>query len=90
MAFLVRVESLEFSFCGYGSPDLQLSDRHEIVLRKSNFVSHRTLAVGCDAAAIDFPREMINKLQDPRIEGILEIIALEEFALDFTPAVDFE
>jgi len=89
MAFVIKVNEIEFSFTGYGSPDLQLSDSQEIVLRKSNFASSRTLAILSDAAAIDLPRFLIRKLQDPQCKGDLEIIAISEHAREKIPALEF-
>lgn len=39
-------------------------DRNEIVIRKSSFVSDRTLGVESHKAAIDLPRSFVKKIQD--------------------------
>jgi len=44
-----------------------------MVIRKSDFISDRTLAVRADAAARDLPRGMVRALKDPRTVGRLEI-----------------
>ena len=49
-------------------------------MRKSEFVSPRTAAVFCNAAAIDVPRKIIEKLQDPKAVGTLSLTAVEEYA----------
>jgi hypothetical protein len=56
-----------------GDPRLELSHPHDIVIRKSDFISGRTLAVHADAAAKDVPREMVELLKDPETRGRLEI-----------------
>jgi hypothetical protein len=56
-----------------GDPRLELSHPHDMVVRRSDFVSDRTLAVGADFAARDLPRTLIGKLKDPRTVGVLEI-----------------
>jgi len=89
MAFVIRVEELDFSFLGFGSKSLHLSDPHEIVLRKSDYASSRTLAIRCTAAAVDLPREMILRLQDPDSKGELEIIAVDEYFREELPVVEF-
>ncbi|HUI23752.1 MAG TPA: DUF371 domain-containing protein [Nitrososphaerales archaeon] len=63
-AFEVRAE---------GDPRLELSHPKDIVIRRSDFVSDRTLAVHADAAAKDVPREMVRLLRDPCTLGRLEI-----------------
>ena len=49
-----------------GSPYLVFTHRMEMVLRKSGFVSDRTLAVHADKAAKDISRELVEKLKNPR------------------------
>jgi len=77
LEFEITVGNLSFHFTGFGFPDLELSDPREIVLRKSDFLSPRTLAIGCDAAAVDVPREIIHLLSDPATIGTIQISAQE-------------
>jgi hypothetical protein len=65
--------SLSFEVRASGDPRLELSNPHEMVIRRSDFVSDRTLAVHADAAARDIPREMVRLLKDPATVGRLEI-----------------
>ncbi len=74
----ITVKHLNFVFYGSGNSELQLTDPMEMVFRKSGFISSRTIALQCDAAAIDLPREMIHLLQDPNTIGSLQIDALSE------------
>lgn len=77
LAFEIKVVDTSFAFVGRGRRELGLTDKHELVLRRSDFVSDRTAAVSCDAAAIDLPRKMIELLQDRRARGALTISALD-------------
>ena len=65
LRFVITVKNLKFVFSGSGSSELQLTHPSEIVFRKSDFISARTIALHCDAAAVDLPREMIRLLQIP-------------------------
>ena len=56
-----------------GDPRLTLSDPHDLVVRKSEYISGRTLAVGADASSRDMPREMVRLLKNPATRGRLEI-----------------
>jgi uncharacterized protein len=56
-----------------GDPRLTLSDPHEMVIRKSNFISDRTVAVNADAASRNIPRNLVRLLKNPATEGRLEI-----------------
>lgn len=46
-----------------GSPLLTLSDARSIVIRKSDFIDGRTLAIGADKAAADLPRDLVSCLR---------------------------
>jgi hypothetical protein len=62
-----------FEIIGKGHKDLVLSHSNDIVIRKSNFVCPRTLAVRCNKASNSIPRKMIKLLQDPNSKGIFAI-----------------
>lgn len=49
-----------------GSPQLTLTHPNEMVIRKSDFASDRTLAVHADKAAKDLSRMLVEKLKNPR------------------------
>lgn len=62
-----------FGFTAEGDRGLELSHPHDMVIRKSRFVSGRTLAVGASAAARDIPRSIVSKLRNSKTVGTLEI-----------------
>jgi uncharacterized protein len=66
VAILIEVNSLKWQINACGSPKLTLKDPKEIVIRKSDFASDRTLAVCADKASLDMPREMVEKLKNPK------------------------
>ncbi len=72
--FSIKVEKYEFIVEGRGGKELTLTHREDIVIRKSDFASPRTLAVKCDKASDLLPREMVTLLQDPQTRGIFTII----------------
>ena len=72
--FSIRVAEHEFIVEGQGHPDLLLSHKEDIVIRKSDFISPRTLAVRCDKASDLLPLEMVTLLQDPNTKGTFTII----------------
>lgn len=71
----MRVRSESFTVEGRGSRGLTFTDPHEIVVRKSGFVSGRTLMVYSNKAAADIPRRMVKLLQDPAETVRIEISA---------------
>jgi hypothetical protein len=74
VTFLIKVGKHEFRVEGNGNENLTLSHVEDIVIRKSNFVCPRTLAVNCDKASDLIPREMVALLQDPKTQGTFAII----------------
>ena len=48
-----------------GSPKLILTHLTDMVIRKSEYVCSRTLAVHADKAAQDLPRDLVEKLKKP-------------------------
>lgn len=62
----VEADGLKEQIHAQGNPHLPLSHTTEIVLRKSNFLSDRTLGVHADKAAKELSRELVKKLQNPK------------------------
>ncbi|MGC8555748.1 MAG: DUF371 domain-containing protein [Conexivisphaera sp.] len=75
LAFELRVGGLSFRFEGWGSSGLELSDATSMVIRRSAFLSPRTVAIRSTAAAADVPREIVAELRKGR-RGLLLIRAL--------------
>jgi hypothetical protein len=71
--FSIKVGDEEFVMDGKGHPDLILSHTEDIVIRKSDFVCPRTLAIKCDKASDLLPRSMVKLLQDPKTIGTFTI-----------------
>jgi len=55
----------------------EFSDEHEIVIRKSNFLSDRTLGINASKAVLDLDRKLVDKLKNPKVIGKVEIIGLK-------------
>ena len=69
----VLVGGLQHVVRARGDPGLELSNPHEIVIRKSSFISDRTLAIHADGAARDLPRQIVRMLTNPAVSGRIEI-----------------
>jgi hypothetical protein len=69
----IEVPPESFVVRASGSSLLSLEDSHEIVLRKTEFISPRTLAIRADAAAKDIPRRIVENLRSPDCRGLLRI-----------------
>ena len=73
IVFSILVNGDIFEINGEGHKDLKLTHPSDIVLRKSNYVCPRTLAINCDKSSDDIPRKMIRYLQNPKTKGIFKI-----------------
>ena len=58
----------------YGDPNLQFTHPTDLVVRKSNYICGRTLAIRANKAAIDFSRKFIEKLKSPSQEVKITIM----------------
>jgi hypothetical protein len=67
----IEADSVVDEIHAFGSPRLLLSHSKDIVMRKSDYVCSRTLAIGADKAAVDLSRELIKKLKDPKHEATI-------------------
>ena len=76
VSFRLAVGPESFSVAARGDPRLTLSHPRDIVLRKSEFISDRTVAIGANFAARDIPRRMVERLRSPKAVGILELEVL--------------
>jgi hypothetical protein len=73
ITFSIRVGKHEFVLEGKGHPDLILTHSEDIVIRKSDFICPRTLAIKCDKASDLLPRDMVSLLQNPKTKGTFTI-----------------
>ncbi|MFL6323794.1 MAG: DUF371 domain-containing protein [Nitrososphaeraceae archaeon] len=69
----IMVGNKSFKINGFGNKRLLLLSKHDIVIRKTNFICERTMAIRCDKASYDIPRDLIFSLQNPETKGIFRI-----------------
>ena len=69
LTVLIEAGGISEEIHAYGSPRLGLSHPTDIVVRKSDYVCSRTLAVRADKAAVNLSRELVEKLKDPKQEA---------------------
>jgi hypothetical protein len=63
----------KFTFRARGSSGLVLHSNREMVIRKSDYLCERTLAIKADASAMEIPRAIVERLRDPECRGLLRI-----------------
>lgn len=73
----LRVGPYEFTVEGRGDPRLTFQHDTDLVVRKSAFISHRTLMIHSDKSSMDIPRDMVRMLQDPKNIVTVEISVID-------------
>lgn len=73
LLIIIEVHEHSFEVNARGASALTLESHDEMVIRKSTFISPRTLALKADAAAKDIPRAMVESLRKPETRGLLKI-----------------
>jgi hypothetical protein len=63
LTITIEVDGLQEQIIAFGSPKLILTHSTDMVIRKSNYVCSRTLAIHADKAASDLSRELVQKLK---------------------------
>jgi hypothetical protein len=73
----LRIEARDRSevIRGRGSGKLTLDHPNDIVVRKSNYVCHRTIMILADKSALDLDREFVRILGDSRTRIQIELVA---------------
>jgi hypothetical protein len=66
LAILIEAGRISAQVQAYGAEQLSLAYPTDAVVRKSDYVCSRTLAVRADKAAIDLPRALVQKLKNPK------------------------
>lgn len=64
LTILIETEDLIEEIHASGSPKLVLSHPTDIVVRKSDYICNRTLAIHADKASKDLARAFVEKLKD--------------------------
>ena len=74
LAILIEADGLTEQINAYGSPKLVLTSPTDMVIRKSDYICNRTLAIHADKAANDLPRALVQKLKDTKQEVKVTLI----------------
>ena len=65
LTILIEAGGIAERVTAHGNAHLTLVHPTEIVVRKSNYICSRTLAVKADKASADLPRDLVEKLKNP-------------------------
>ena len=66
LTLLIEAGGIQAQVQAHGTQQLSLTHSTDAVLRKSDYVCSRTLAVSADKAANDLPRALVEKLKNPQ------------------------
>ncbi len=76
ITIIVEVEGDVEIVKAFGSPYLMFAHPAEMVVRKSNYVCGRTIAIKATKAACDLSREIVRKLQNPEQKVKITLISM--------------
>jgi hypothetical protein len=62
---VLEVDRHRFEVDGRGAKGLTFSNPQDLVIRKSDFISDRTLMICSTKAAVDIPRNLVRLLKNP-------------------------
>jgi uncharacterized protein len=84
LTILLEAGGLTQQINAYGSPKLILSHPTDIVIRKSDYISDRTLAIQADKSSNDLPRAFVEKLKNSKqIVNITLIVRYLHVAVEY-------
>ncbi|HSQ48884.1 MAG TPA: DUF371 domain-containing protein [Candidatus Deferrimicrobiaceae bacterium] len=69
----LEVDGLKGEITAFGSPELKLNHPNDLVIRKSEFISDRTLAVKADKSSGDLSKAVVEKLKNPKQQVTLTL-----------------
>jgi len=73
----IEIDGEEETVTAWGNPKLLLTHPTDLVVRKSNYVCNRTLAIHADKAASDLSRKLVEKLRNPNQKVKITLTAEE-------------
>lgn len=68
LTVVFEADSLKEQITAFGSPKLILSHPTDMVIRKSDYICNRTLAIHADKSSSDLSRVFVEKLKDQKQE----------------------
>ena len=76
LTILIEADGITQHITAYGSPRLILTHPTDIVIRKSDYISDRTVAIRAGKSANDLPRKFVEKLKNPQQRVNITLIVL--------------
>lgn len=80
LVIVLEVNDLKDVILAEGHPNLVLSDKSRIIVRKSTYIEPATLCIRANKAAADLKREVVSALREPNsmLTAHLYVIGLDE------------
>lgn len=76
LEIVIKSSGIEEKIIARGHPNLILSHPTDMVVRKSNFICSRTLAINSDKSAMDLNRRLVDKLRNSE-DVVIELKLIE-------------
>jgi hypothetical protein len=75
LTITIEADTIIEQVTAHGSPKLILTHPTDMVIRKSDYICNRTLAVHADKAAQDLSRNLVEKLKNPKQKVKITLVA---------------
>ena len=59
----IKTDQFTDTFYGYGNKDLTLTDKNDIVFRKSDFICGRTILINCTKSSHELNRKLVQEIR---------------------------
>lgn len=76
LTIIIEADGSIAEITAFGSPKLILTHATDMVIRKSDYISDRTLAIQADKSSNDLPRALIEKLKNPKQKIRVSLIVI--------------
>ena len=74
LTIIIEADGLQEQVIAFGSPKLILTHPNDMVIRKSNYICNRTLAIHADKSANELSRELVEKLKSAKQKAKITLI----------------
>ena len=78
LRIMIKAGNLRDKLIAHGSPEQKLESPVSMVIRKSDYIDGRTLAIRANKSARDLRRELVELLKNPETEAVVELIIEEK------------
>jgi uncharacterized protein len=66
LTIVIEIDEIKETVCAFGNSKLILTHPNDIVIRKSDYISDRTIAIRADKSSSNLSKELVKRLKNPK------------------------